>query len=797
MTSQSTNLSLTTEPASDLHPRTDEEKCQSLFKGKPLIFPALSFNGVHSHEELEINGLKASCLEALADKDGCISVSIEIKNAIVEGPLNLKYITFKGEVTFINCEFSDTVDFSFATFQRSVSFVDNSVFKQRVDFRAAHAMRDFRVSYARFKDDCCFMDFRADEVFRAEGTHFNTASFEQAVFAKRVFFCPKNPGEKNDTAKQVQFDGDVTFVDAHIQGAAHFEGVAFNGAADFRRTQIESSVNFGCFIDRSSESGQAAFIATCFAGDAKFNGARIQGTAYFRGVNFQGNADFERAWIGGHALFQTIQRNDRKSSVPVCFMKEARFLSAYVGGNAEFDGACFEEEAIFERIEVNRNAFFRSFNDPYGTLIKTEFKGKASFLGSHIKGDAEFRGTQFTGVQVTQKTKKADFEGFQVEGTAFFNDKFNGLSVGRVYFDVPVEFMNAHLQQQAKFPNACFMKGVDFTNLTVGGSAEFEHAEFHEETKFISAYFKNQISFKNAQFLGNLDFTDLKVDGAAFFNQAQFLNTETKFHASRFKTLYLNGAVFNSRKFKKRLATSNWEKPLPYYKKRLWHQIKSNGNIDMSGTTYDYIQVDLDNILLCLDPYDRQPYTQLEKSYRSVGQDREADIVYYDGSCRSGQQLWALVRREGEFAALSRRLARRELPRAFFNGFQRKIFRYGVRPYRLLLISFGILLLGMLVFVNAGSMVRKDVKERALYPEPHVSTWGEAFNMSLRQFIPVVEIPPGEDWVPSDMPAPLLGKAHISYAGYATMQRIFGFILIPLGVASLTGLLRRRDKSNK
>jgi pentapeptide repeat protein len=796
MTSQSSNLSLTTtEPTNDLHARTDEEKCQILFKGKPLIFPPLSPDSAHSPEELKINGLKASCIEALADKDGCISVSIELKHAIIEGPLNLKYITFKGEVTFINCEFSDTVDFSFATFQRSVSFVDNSVFKKRVDFRAAHAMRDFRVSYSQFKDDCCFMDFRADEVFRAEGTHFNTASFEQAVFAKRVFFCPKNPEEKNDTAKQVQFDGDVTFMDAHIQGAAHFEGAAFNGAADFRRTQIESSVHFGCFIDRPGESGQAAFIRTCFVGDAKFNGARIQGTAYFRGVHFHGNADFERAWIGGHALF--IQRNKHNSSVPACFMKEARFLSAYVGGNAEFDGACFEEEAIFERIEVNRNAFFRSFYDPNGTLIKTEFKGKASFLGSRIKGDAEFRGTKFTGVHVTQKTKKADFEGFQVEGTAFFNDKFDGLPVGNVCFNIPVEFMNAHFHQQAKFPHACFKKGVDFTNLTVDGSAEFECAKFHEETKFISAYFKNQISLKNAEFNGKLDFTDLKVDGAAFFDEAKFLNTETKFHASRFKTLYLKGAVFNPRKFEKRWSDSIWEKSLPYYKKRLWHQIKSNGNIDMSGTTYDYIQVDLDNILLCLDPYDRQPYTQLEKSYRSVGQDREADIVYYDGSCRAGQQLWSTVCREGDFATLSKRRARRELPRAFFNGFQRKVFRYGVRPYRLLLISFGMLLLGMLVFVNAGSIVHKDVRERALHPEPHVTTWGEAFNMSLRQFIPVVEIPPGADWVPSDRLAPLLGKAHISFAGYATMQRIFGFILIPLGVASLTGLLRRRDKPNK
>jgi hypothetical protein len=79
---------------------------------------------------------------------------------------------------------------------------------------------------------------------------------------------------------------------------------------------------------------------------------------------------------------------------------------------------------------------------------------------------------------------------------------------------------------------------------------------------------------------------------------------------------------------------------------------------------------------------------------------------------------------------------------------------------------------------------------RNLFSRP--LTLGEAFGYSLRLFIPVVEIPSGGQWIPSpDEPLPGL---RVSVETYASLHRLAGAILVPLGLAALTGLLLRRDK---
>src|SRR5205085_5690812 len=65
---------------------------------------------------------------------------------------------------------------------------------------------------------------------------------------------------------------------------------------------------------------------------------------------------------------------------------------------AEFDGACFKGEAVFERLNVGRNLFCRSFNYG-GKLFPIEFQATARFLGCRVEGDAEFRGAAFTAAE--------------------------------------------------------------------------------------------------------------------------------------------------------------------------------------------------------------------------------------------------------------------------------------------------------------------------------------------------------------------------------------------------------------
>lgn len=113
----------------------------------------------------------------------------------------------------------------------------------------------------------------------------------------------------------------------------------------------------------------------------------------------------------------------------------------------------------------------------------------------------------------------------------------------------------------------------------------------------------------------------------------------------------------------------------------------------------------------------------------------------------------------------------------------------------LLVASVAVILIGSYVFTFPGALLHKDPKLRTDQETQLSQPLTSAFNVSLRQFIPIIEIPLGGEWVPSDEPAPLLGKLNISFAGYATLHRLLGAILVPLGVAALTGLLIRREKS--
>jgi uncharacterized protein YjbI with pentapeptide repeats len=872
-------------------PRTKFQKLDYLLDGKQLRFRRFPIGGSESTETLEARTIEAAIIEKMVKKfNGSVNVSIRIENAIIKGSLNLAYVTFKGELSIINSVFTEPVDFSFATFESSV-FFDRSKFLKRADFRSSHAMHDFRLCYARFLSDCSFMDFRCHGVFRAEGAHFSDVTFHQAQFDKRVLFCPKNPEDKDAQAERVCFNGNAIFTDARIKGFAHFEGAYFGKNTYFNRIGVDSSASFSCYVENSAPGIQPVhelvFLHTCFRGKVYFSGARIEGTISFKGAHFHQKADFERIWTGGHALFQPFEREDKQPTVSVRFMKEARFLAAHIGGNAEFDGAHFEQRVTFEGIKVGHKAFFRSFEDANKRLIVMEFGGLAKFLGAHISGDAEFSGAQFTS---TRPGDRAWFESINIEGNAYFDNNYRGIYVGPVLFKPNTTFTKAHFHSQAVFNDAHFEAVTKFTNVDVGGGTEFKGAEFEKETYFTSAHFHNQADFRKTRFKQEADFTDVEIDGSALFNDAhfeavmKFTNLDAKggtefkgaefeketyftsahfhnqadfrktrfiqqadftdveidgaaffseadfqgktiFKAARFKSLDLMAAKFVSRKLI--LRGLDADDPVAYNFKRRWIFVKkvSEGNMDMGGFTCEHIDVNWSNLSRGLHVFDRQPYTVIEKAFRSSGKNLEADSVYFDLCCHEGQELRDKVYRRGKYKGLSGRekiletgRSLREAPRAFLNLIEGVGFHHGIRPYRLLVFSLAVVALGTYIFsqegaikLEKGEQIAQQIQGNQLRLTDTVQSQpvnqnsnnrpaiSDAINVSLHQFIPLVDIPPGKEWAPSNEPVPFLKKLSfkgrvLSFAGYAAIHRVFGFILIPLGVAALTGILHRRGK---
>jgi hypothetical protein len=125
--------------------------------------------------------------------------------------------------------------------------------------------------------------------------------------------------------------------------------------------------------------------------------------------------------------------------------------------------------------------------------------------------------------------------------------------------------------------------------------------------------------------------------------------------------------------------------------------------------------------------------------------------------------------------------------------------QYGVDTSRLSLVALLCLLGGTLVFSRPGAVSPKVKQGEALKPSPAMSlSWWEALKVSMHYFTPV-DIPMGSEWVPAEQPIELrlrLGRRalaiRLSPSTYAALfLTLAGWVLVPLGIAALTGLLRR------
>jgi len=132
--------------------------------------------------------------------------------------------------------------------------------------------------------------------------------------------------------------------------------------------------------------------------------------------------------------------------------------------------------------------------------------------------------------------------------------------------------------------------------------------------------------------------------------------------------------------------------------------------------------------------------------------------------------------------------------------------RYGVAPGRLVEFSVLLLFLGMLIFSRPGAVSSNGVKgdENGVNTRSHatkLSHWN-ALAVSMHQFLPL-DVPLGSQWTPGTEPIELGFRLRsweqrlfkITPSTCASLLRICGWILVPLIVAVVTGLLSGQQHS--
>jgi uncharacterized protein YjbI with pentapeptide repeats len=697
---------------------------------------------------------------------------VDVRRAIIKGTLELRSINAEAEICLAGCDFKDRARFSYCAFKENVD-LSGSIFRKGCCFRAAAIAGELRLIGATFGGPIArFDDLQVQGVTWMDRVRFNTrTSFRRAKFGKSAFFrhC-RFDGRAN--FEEAQFSGEAAFTGAvfghkvsfgsvRILGQAGFIGVSFKNDVSFNAARIESHALF--------RGGRGSAMVARFDGSADFTACQINSSADFRGAHFKGRANFNSVHIGGDAYFWS---ETGKTPIVTIFEQEADFTGARFGGEADFSGVIFAEAfrkesyviqpevdqtkltsdaalAASGQREISKQLPYISFNgatfdgharfssvaDEKHEALVTVFGLDADFTSARIGGLALFEGVRFE--------RNAYFNFVHVAGNARFS-LLSGNPPPRTIFSGFANFTGTKISGNATFRGAWFLSKATFNGMQIAGIADFECNKFEGPTAFDHANFSQDVHFERALF------------------RPEFSFREASFGVVCFST---DGKVDGDNQFQ--------------------------GQLDLTGFTYNRIQVDWQSVLIKSDgspriSFDLQSYNQLEKTFRLVGKDREADRIYLERCRVERRKKWNQgkgVKRLGWVGS------------ALYGT----IANYGVRPVRLAVYSFVLIVVGAIVFSQPGAV--KPNKEERTGSNQHsvlvsakvneasqltkLSFW-EGLAVSVHQFLPV-DIPSGSEWKPSSVHFIYILPSHL----YGSFLRIAGWIFVPLGVAAVAGLLRR------
>jgi hypothetical protein len=178
-------------------------------------------------------------------------------------------------------------------------------------------------------------------------------------------------------------------------------------------------------------------------------------------------------------------------------------------------------------------------------------------------------------------------------------------------------------------------------------------------------------------------------------------------------------------------------------------------------------------------PYSRGPFNQLEQSLRRTGNDDEAAEVYYARRLREFYQkkMWS--------------------PSWITDFFLRYLTGFGVRVRWLLWPIISILVAGTIIFSLDGALEPKQptspmavaswVSEVETLRRMSAAWYINSFLMSLDLFLPIANIPSVGEWQVST--GTTWGVPWLTL--WETFMTVTGWILVPIGIAGLTGQLKR------
>ena len=660
---------------------------------------------------------------------------VRIIGAIIDEPVDLENAQIPCEVWLEHCQFNASAAFNGANFAGTVSF-ENSAFKAEAGFNSMKAGR------AVF-NDAVFegpVDFISADIanFEANGAKFQNKEKEATFNSMKVrgyaFF------------KNAVFEGPADFGSADIAGNLEAQAAKFQNKekpASFSSMKVGGDVSFNDAVFEGSASFILADIASNFSGrgakflnkekGANFSSIKIRGYAFFlSGAVFEGPADFASANIASTFAAPGAKFQNKE--------KEANFGGMKVGGYAFFDDAVFEGPVTFALAEIG-TALSASEAKFQNKETETNFGnmkvgGYTAFNDAVFEGPVSFVLSEIAGnfnaneARFHNKEREANFNSMKIRGDAFFKN---------AAFEGPVNLVSAEIANNLEARGAKFQnkeKEASFGGMKVGGYAVFNDAVFEGPVNFFGADVAGNFAAGKARFKNkekDASFGAMKLGGHAFFNEAVF-EGPVNFNYADFAWLDLS--------------------------KTVWP--KAAAKFHMQGMSYKYIRAapnepESHGALLKLadrSAYSADVYNHLEEFFLRQGYRGDADRAFIKGKRRERKENLHGLSWAG-------------------SCFLDWLVGYGRRPWQAGIPCAALVALGCVLF----SPKKMEPQKPEDAPRVYSRFW-----YSLGLFLPFVDLQADKVWKP---------KADQTFLrNYMRVHIMLGWILIPIVLAALTGLIK-------
>jgi len=707
---------------------------------------------------------------------------IRIRNAIIVEPVRFENIDIPYELHLESCEFQAPVYFSKSRAAGDLAF-SGSRFLMPADFTRARIDGSFWIDNATFEDLARFYLTEVGTDFYAFSTRFThpdgPAMFNSLIVGQNVFLNNATFSGAVDFGA-AQIDGNLELANSQFTNAdqsVSFNSMAIGRHVFLRGAVLAGGVNFGAaVIDGTIDLNEAQF--TNRDQITSFNSIAVGGHAFLRDSDFSGGVDFIAAQIDGN-----LELTGAKFTNPT---RIADFNSAHVGRILNLKNAVFEGGADFKLLHAGIQIWAdeAQFTNPDQVI---------SFNSATIGGLALFDRATFSGGLDFGAARIAS--NLQLSGSVFTNPdqtaSFNSIAVGG----------------HTILREAAIAGGVSFSSASVSGALELTGARFNNTDPDLIADFSNlevggNVNFQDVWIAGPLDLSgsralDMTVTGTS---EAPTLTPSLNFsRANVIRNFELGNMQLNA------LNASSMRVGGTATIRRL--VVKDSLNLEDAN----FVNLNLEGITLPENPtsltYDGMEYRKIKTATTSNEETLAYLLNLANQSAYSAQVYGKLEQYFAEQALLDyadqvyitqRQRLRRESDNPFKKGwdlFLEYTVGYGRRPELAFIWSTAFVLIGLITFrKERGMELVEDVgqkriklfartaQRRAPAPTKGDKEYYNPFWYSLDLFLPFVDLKMAEKWTPR------AGRKFARH--YMRFQTLAGWILIPIAILSITGIVK-------